>query len=91
MERSRPFHNTAMYRPSCDVTHTDGAGNLQWPDGSLCTQAPLVADPMLGALDGEGAMVPAPASAAKGIASGCPPTDQLGHPRAEPCTAGAVE
>jgi len=84
-------NNTAMYRPSCDVTHTDGAGNLQWPDGSLCTQAPLVADPMLGALDGEGAMVPAPASAAKGIASGCPPTDQLGHPRAEPCTAGAVE
>jgi hypothetical protein len=32
-----------------------------------------------------------PGAAARGVATGCPPTDQLGKPRAEPCTAGAVE
>jgi hypothetical protein len=36
-------------------------------------------------------MVPAENSPAAGIASGCPETDQLGNPRPEPCTAGAVE
>ena len=88
-------NNTAMYRPSCDITRSDGSGNLQWPDGSLCTAAPLVADPLLGALVDNGGdsetLMPSPGSPAKGIASGCPPTDQLGKPRSEPCTAGAVE
>ena len=36
-------------------------------------------------------LVPAAGSPAKGIATGCPPTDQRGNPRPEPCTAGAVE
>ena len=83
--------NSAMYTPTCDVKRTDGSGNLQWPSGSLCTTAPLIADPMLGALDGDGALVPGAASPARAIATGCPPKDQLGNVRAEPCTAGAVE
>jgi hypothetical protein len=56
---------------------------------------PLVADPMLGALGAHGGdsetLVPAATSPARGIAHGCPPTDQRGHPRGEPCTAGAAE
>ena len=87
--------NTAMYRPGCDVTRTDGSHDLQWPDGALCTTAPLVADPLLGALANNGGggdtLVPAPTSPARGIGTGCPATDQLGKPRAAACTAGAVE
>ncbi len=87
--------NTAMYTPTCDVMRTDGSGDLQWPSGSLCTTAPVVADPMLGALANNGGttatMQPAAGSPAIGLGSGCPPTDQLGNPRPEPCTAGAVE
>jgi hypothetical protein len=88
-------NNTAMYTPGCNVSRADGAGDLQWPDGSLCTAMPLVADPMLGALGDNGGatetMVPGAASPARGIGHGCPPTDQRGNPRADPCTAGAVE
>jgi hypothetical protein len=87
--------NTAMYTPTCDVKRTDGSGNLQWPSGSLCTAMPLIADPLLGALADNGGdsetLLPAEASPARGIATGCPPTDQRGNPRPEPCTAGAVE
>ena len=84
-------NNTAMYTPTCDVKRADGSGNLQWPSGSLCTTTPLIADPMLGALDGDGALVPAAGSPAHGIATGCPQKDQLGNARGEPCTAGAME
>lgn len=88
-------NNTAMYTPSCDKKRTDGSGNLQWPNSALCTTAPVIADPMLGTLADNGGdaetLVPASGSPARGIATGCPPTDQLGHPRPEPCTAGAVE
>ena len=88
-------NNTAMYTPSCDDERTDGSGNLQWPDGALCTTAPMIADPMLGALGDNGGdtetILPAAGSPAQGIATGCPPTDQLGNARGEPCTAGAVE
>jgi hypothetical protein len=87
--------NTAMYTPNCDVARTDGSGNLQWTGGSLCTTAPLVADPMLGALADHGGdsetLIPAATSPARGLAHGCPPTDQLGKARPEPCTAGATE
>jgi len=87
--------NTAMYTPGCSTVRSDGSGNLQWPAGALCTTRPLVADPLLGPLgdhggDGE-TLVPAATSPARTIATGCPPTDQLGNPRSEPCTAGAVE
>jgi hypothetical protein len=88
-------NNTAMYRPSCDVSHGASAGDLQWPDGSLCTDAPLVADPMLGTLGDNGGdsqtMLPAAGSPARGIGASCPPTDQRGNPRGATCTAGAVE
>lgn len=87
--------NTAMYRPTCNTTHASGGGNLQWPAGALCTDTPLIADPTLGALADQGgdtqAMVPGPQSPARGLGAGCPPTDQLGNPRTEPCTAGAIE
>ncbi|MEO8550598.1 MAG: choice-of-anchor Q domain-containing protein [Kofleriaceae bacterium] len=87
--------NTAMYTPNCDTKRTDGSGNLQFPGSALCTTAPTVADPQLAPLADNGGdtetMVPAAASPAKGLGTHCPPTDQLGHPRAEPCTAGAVE
>jgi hypothetical protein len=84
-----------MYTPTCNDERTDGSGNLQWPDGSLCTATPLIADPLLGALGDNGGdtltMLPGTGSPAKGIATGCPPTDQRGNTRGEPCTAGAVE
>jgi hypothetical protein len=87
--------NTAMYSPSCDTARAGGAGNLQWPSGSLCTTSPLIADPLLGALGDHGGptetMVPAAGSPARGASTGCPATDQPGNPRREPCTAGAVE
>jgi len=87
--------NTAMYTPTCSTTRPDGSGNLQWPGGSLCTADPLIADPQLGALGDNGGdtetMVPAAASPARALGTGCPPTDQRGTPRSEPCTAGAVE
>ena len=87
--------NTAQYTPTCDTMRGDGSGDLQWPSGSLCTTSPLVADPMLGALGDHGGptetLLPAATSPAKGLGTGCPPTDQRGMPRASPCTAGAVE
>jgi hypothetical protein len=50
---------------------------------------------MLGALADNGGdshtLLPAAGSPARGIGTSCPPTDQRGEPRAEPCTAGAVE
>jgi hypothetical protein len=89
-------NNTAMYRPTCDVMHASGGGNVQWPRGGTttsCTDSPHVADPMLGALGDHGGdtevMIPGAAAAGQGV--GCPPTDQLGMPRATACTAGAVE
>jgi parallel beta-helix repeat protein len=87
--------NTAMYTPGCNVARSDGSGDLQWPGGSLCSHAPLVADPMLGALGDHGGdsetLVPAAESPARGLGHSCPMTDQRGQPRAEPCTAGTVE
>ncbi len=87
--------NTAMYTPGCDSTHTSGGGNLQWPDGALCSDSPTVQDPELGALADNGGptqtMLPGAGSPAIGLGTECPPTDQRGEPRSEPCTAGAVE
>lgn len=87
--------NQAMWVPGCNETHGAGATNLQWPDGALCTTSPLVADPVLGALSHNGGdtetMLPGPTSPARMLGTGCPAFDQRGIPRAEPCTAGAVE
>ena len=88
-------NNTAQYTPQCDITRTDGSGNLQWPNTALCTTSPTLADPLLGMLAANGGdtetLAPAAGSPAIGIGGGCPPTDQLGNPRGNPCTAGAVE
>jgi hypothetical protein len=88
-------NNTAQYTPTCDKKRTDGSGNLQWPNSALCTTSPTLADPLLGTLADNGGptetMLPDASSPAKGIATGCPPTDQTGKARSEPCTAGAVE
>ncbi len=87
--------NTAQYTPGCDSKHTSGGGNLQWPAGALCTDAPTVADPLLGVLGDNGGttetLLPGTSSPALGLGTDCPPTDQRGLPRGEPCTAGAVE
>jgi hypothetical protein len=87
--------NTAMWTPGCDQKHADGGGNLQWPDGALCTSSLAVVDPLLGALGANGGptetMLPGAASPARAAGTGCPATDQRGQPRGEPCTAGAVE
>jgi hypothetical protein len=87
--------NTAMYTPNCDTTHPSGGGNLQYPGTALCSANPTVEDPLLGALEDNGGptetMLPAAGSPAVGLGTNCPPTDQRGEPRAEPCTAGAVE
>jgi hypothetical protein len=88
-------NNTAMYTPTCDTQRADGSGDLQWPSGSLCTAAPTISDPMLGALADNGGttqtLLPAAGSPARGLGTGCPPMDQRGNARSEPCTAGAVE
>lgn len=87
--------NTAQYTPGCDAKHTSGGGNLQWPSGALCSDAPTLADPELGALGDHGGptptLVPSETSPAVGLGTDCPPTDQRGVARGEPCTAGAVE
>lgn len=87
--------NTAMWTPGCNETHTDNGGNMQWPDGALCTDSLLVSDPLLDALQINGGttetMAPAAQSPARQSGTDCPTTDQLDNPRVEPCTAGAVE
>jgi parallel beta-helix repeat protein len=87
--------NTAMWSPGCDQRHAEGGGNLQWPSGALCTEGPLVTDPLLGALVENGGhtetLVPLASSPARGHARDCPPFDQRGQPRSSACTSGAVE
>ncbi|HTQ04377.1 MAG TPA: choice-of-anchor Q domain-containing protein [Polyangiaceae bacterium] len=87
--------NSAQYSPGCDGKHASGGGNLQWPDGALCSDAPTVADPELGALRDNGGptetmALPATSPALR-LGTDCPPTDQRGRTRSEPCTAGAFE
>ena len=94
------------YNPiSCRDQLLEGSGNIQFPvervDGgsddpnALCSNSILIADPALGVLTDNGGdtqtLQPASGSPAIGLASDCPATDQLGEPRSEPCTAGAVE
>jgi hypothetical protein len=78
-----------------------GAGdhNLQWPTGIQddmdCTPGITRVDPMLGALADNGGptgtIEPLPGSPALAAGTDCPPTDQRGMPRSEPCTLGALE
>ena len=76
-----------------------GDHNLQWPsslkDDMDCTPGISRVDPLLGALADNGGptqtIAPQPGSPALAAGSGCPPTDQRGEPRKEPCTLGAYE
>lgn len=78
-----------------------GAGdhNLQWPNGLKddmdCTPGIARVDPRLGALADNGGptrtIAPLPDSPALAAGSDCPPTDQRGEPRKDPCTLGAYE
>jgi hypothetical protein len=84
-------------RQSCDHAGP-GANSIQWPDSgaiSMCATNITYADPMLGALADNGGptmtMIPAAAASVTRIGTGCPATDQTGHPRATPCTIGAYE
>ena len=88
-------NTSATWAPGCSAPLDDGGGDLEWPEGQACSASPLVADPLLGALGDNGGptetMLPDAASPAKGLGTGCPAADQRGEPRADPCTAGAVE
>ncbi|MBN2716806.1 MAG: right-handed parallel beta-helix repeat-containing protein [Deltaproteobacteria bacterium] len=87
--------NTAMWVPGCSETHSDAGGNFQWPDSALCTASITVADPQLGKLQNNGGptetLRPGDQSVVRGTGVDCPATDQIGNPRTQPCTAGAVE
>ncbi len=82
---------------NCDQTHGGAGANMEFPGGTgmPCTPTVLDADPMLGPLQDNGGatqtMAPAAGSPAIGMGTGCPPTDQRGHPRPAMCTLGAYE
>lgn len=87
---------------SCNQVLGDGGGNVQWPDrmesglyDTPCAAGVTWMDPGLGPLGDHGGptwTVPVAAGGpAVGAASGCPPVDQRGMPRGEPCDAGAYE
>ncbi len=79
-------------------TSNSGAHDLQWPMGSTdtpCVPGITFADAMLGPLADNGGttLTAAPAAAASILQTGtsCPPNDQTGRARANPCTLGALE
>lgn len=94
------------YNPvNCTKKLGNGGPNMQnsvrWASGvEDATQAPCadgvtVADAKLGTLGQNGGPttthLPAADSPARGVGTGCPPTDQRGMPRQTACTLGAVE
>jgi len=76
-----------------------GDHNIQWPNGLKddmdCTPGITRADPLLAGLADNGGPTPTatpmPGSPALAAGTDCPPTDQRGMPRSEPCTLGALE
>lgn len=91
---------------TCRDRFVDGGGNLQFPvdragggsddPDALCAAGITVADARLGELADNGGptptLMPAAASPAAGLGTGCPVTDQRGQARDQgACTAGAVE
>ena len=74
-----------------------GDSNVQWPNGEQddmdCTAGITRTDPMMGALTDNGGPTPTMIPSASGLpmGTGCPPTDQRGMPRTDPCRIGAVE
>ncbi len=81
---------------NCAKAHGTGGPDLQFPaGGTQCTSSITTADPELGPLQDNGGptftMLPADASPAKGMGTGCPMIDQTGAMRPSACTLGAVE
>lgn len=79
-------------------TANTGTHDLQWPMGSTdspCAPGITFTDAMLGPLANHGGptdtVVPGAAAAVIQTGTSCPPTDQTGKTRANPCTLGAVE
>jgi hypothetical protein len=74
-----------------------GENNVQWPNGIQddmdCTAGITRVDPMMGDLGDHGGPTPTvlPGNTSLPTGTGCPPTDQRGDPRGDPCTIGAVE
>jgi hypothetical protein len=72
---------------------------MQWPNGLQddmdCTPGITRVDPLLAGLADNGGptqtATPMPGSPALAAGTDCPPTDQRGMPRSEPCTLGALE
>jgi hypothetical protein len=81
---------------NCAQQHGSSGPNMQFPAaGTQCAPMVTMVDPQLGALADNGGptktMMPASGSPAKGQGMGCPPIDQRGNSRPNPCTLGAVE
>jgi len=84
---------------ACHETFTDGGGNLQWPEqknnGNAdmpCAEGIRFVEPGLLPFSEETMMLPlGEGSPAIAIGTDCPPIDQRGAPRREPCDAGAFE
>ncbi|MBW2734662.1 MAG: hypothetical protein JRH20_19925 [Deltaproteobacteria bacterium] len=90
--------NRAIFEdPSCYGVFSDGGGNLQFPNmpRESCALGITFADPGLSPLGDNGGgtltMAVDASSPAVGIGKQCPPTDQRGVSRADPCTSGAYE
>ncbi len=82
---------------NCDTTLTEQGGNIQYPNGTQCSNGITVADPLLGTLyhNGGPTSTIAPASnspAANNGSYNCPATDQRGQNRpSTSCTSGAYQ
>lgn len=86
---------------NCAGTYLEGGGNVQFAAGIdnasdvPCTSGVLLGDPKLSPLADNGGptqtMAITPGSAAEGVASVCPATDQRGNARHAPCDSGAFE
>ncbi len=87
---------------SCHEAMTDQGGNLQWPPNKAsgkpdppCVAGITFADPLLQPLADHGGFSMTFAlgagSPALDHASDCPPLDQRGQPRGQPCDTGAYE
>jgi hypothetical protein len=84
---------------NCTESHTDGGGNVQFPQGgTACAMGVVFGDPKLGALADNGGpidamtMLPGTGSAAIMAGKSCPMIDERGDPRpATGCTSGACQ
>jgi hypothetical protein len=94
---SLAFANCIFEGGGCKNKPLGSAGpNVQYPDSKApCTDNVTIADPQLAPLADNGGptrtMAPAAGSPVIHQGTGCPATDQRGHPRPAACTLGALE